>query len=71
MTRDQARLVLQTKVQAATQLLADIRNLALEHSLTVYIPTVDVDGGTNYGSVRNTENWDSSSESWDSSSYSC
>lgn len=72
MTKDQAQKVLDTKVQAVTALLADIRKLAVDNRLNVYIPVIDVDGGYDY-SGRPKEEWQSSSydEEWASSSYSC
>lgn len=69
MTKDQARLVMQTKIQAATQLLADIRKLAVDNGLNVYIPVIDVDSGYDYSGGPK-EEWESSSD-WESSSAYC
>lgn len=72
MTKDQAQKVLDTKVQAVTALLADIQKVAVENSLSVFIPALDVDYGHVYGFPVVPHDWESSSEeNWDSSSYSC
>lgn len=70
MTKDQAQDILSTRVQAATALLAEIRKLAIDHNLSVFIPQIDVDAGYD-GSSDRPSAWDSSSyaDSWESSSY--